>query len=244
MTLVYGRDSIHFLNESNPQMPLAFEFINHSFVLLSEGVTPSHLSTDERFLQRLVKREWNWQLAQPTIVTPVISQIPFTNGVVMLVTPGRFHVTDGGDPNPGTSKAKEVIVNFIKLNGSIQWAAIGINFSAVVPYPDPQALITRTCLNDSFGNVLQGEALQSLVFAKDVNNARRTITIHAGEQFTGGTPQAPVSRPVVIVDANYHFDISGGNDNTVRLQVRKAPQLHSDLSELLSTISAKLDEHA
>ena len=34
-------------------MPLVFEFINHSFVLLGEGITPAHLGSDERFLQKL-----------------------------------------------------------------------------------------------------------------------------------------------------------------------------------------------
>lgn len=220
-------------------MTLTFEFVNHSFVLVSEGVTPAHLSSDERFLQRFLGKDWGWELGQPTIVTPIITQLLFTNGVVMLATSGRLALTDNSQPDPELSKAKDAIQKFIKLNGSIQWKALGINFAAVLPLDDPQGAFTKACLNTKFGESLPGATLQSIATVSNLKDATRTITLQVAEQTMIEDGQPNGSRAVVAVGVNYHIDVSETNDNSLRLLVRNAQQRYHDSAKVLQTIAGR-----
>ncbi len=145
----------------------------------------------------------DWEVKGDPIVTPVFSQVVYSNGISFLAEPNKFQVSDGRPPkDAGRSLAPDLAAKYIKRLPHTPYTAIGLNLAACLITPSPQESLVQLLLKEGPWNEgklsLQAAGFQ---FRYAAPSAQLNLSCKAGKiaKKPGDEPS-----PAIIIEANYH----------------------------------------
>jgi len=177
------------------------ELLNVSAVVLAKGHNPTILHPS--FLsQGIVPTEWE---PVQVICTPPFSVAKYRNGITFTVDNSNLQVLEEPPPTPpSSSQVPSLAAKYIEKLPHVRYAAVGINFTAIVPCDNPEELFIQRFLKPGAWdtNPLLLKAL-ALRFVYPLESGRLTLACEPGKLKREGREIA-----VIRLDANYHTDLT------------------------------------
>ena len=215
--------------QSKPDRISAMIYTEFAVVLVAENIDPSIVN--EVLLRNNSIIEDVDVLSQPPLLTPVFSQLSFSNGLSILAEPNRLHFTQRGEfENGETNRCPRIAQNYLEFTPIPSCTAIGINIKAVVPCSSdrsPHLSMTRFFTQDaSWSRFKQMDP--DLYFKAVYQDGTKTILIDVGQAKNANDP----SLTGILHQGNFHRNLNRGD----------FAQLHEQLSRVLKEWKRDLEE--
>lgn len=211
-----------------------------SVVILAQAHNPTLFNHDFLRDNRIVPDHW-WPHPETTVITPAMARLQFGNGAEIVVLPDRCILQQPFADAAGLTVLAGVATQFAKTLPHVKYRAVGNNFKAAWPQPDPAAWLTSRFLQAGkavepatgqgqlsqakFGYPLGGDATGHL-----------SCTLSAGGLTVRGL-DGPEPWPAVAVDVNFHRDVAGvDRPAEVGLCAARLPDDFARLAELLDAL--------
>ncbi len=182
-------------------------------VLVTSGHSPSLLNADFLLRKDIVKEEWNWQLADDVVTTPVHSQVKYASDFTIIAQGNRVIFSES-DPDriPSSSRVGEIAAAYVQTVSPLTCTAVGINPKACLPFDEREearAYIAQRFLKE--GPLLDHWPVQlnAVKVAYDVGEARLLMSVDTGKV---RTVQEEVLFGGVLFQGNFHYDLSDSQE--------------------------------
>lgn len=206
---------------------------NFSIVVLAQAHNPSILNPD--FLK-------NNNIVNPTftpksvVCTMPVAQVVYDEGISIVAEFERLQFIDTiPERIPGGSPIPEIAVRYVDTLPHVRYTAVGINFIGHYLFGDKES--SRSFILEKFikeGPWLsqKGDADIGLKFVYSFVDRKKTISFEPGEITKSGNDHLPV----ILVNANYHFDAAEGKVEPVKSFISDWPASFEDFSQFVEII--------
>lgn len=185
-----------------------FKILSESVVILAQDHNPSILHPYFLSSQAVVPDVW--KLAQPPICTPPLSIVTYTNGISFTVESGKFQVAKSpATPHLKDSEVPACASKYISILPHVRYTAVGMNFGLMLPDPDPSKHLITQFLNPGPWNsddLLLSEFAPRFVYSVEGG----TLSLSCDPGTVAVDPSSETIKGIVV-NANYHFNLPGGN---------------------------------
>ncbi len=201
---------------------MKLEILYTSIVVIAEHLDPSILHPSYLVAEGIIPKDW--ELAEPSISTPVRSNARFTNGIAFSVDPNRFQVVEN-DPIEDYSKSllPQLARTYIDKLPKVRYMKLGINVKAFIEHSSAGGLLVAKFLTEGSWDreeskptemaIRLGYPLKGSLFRLGIESGRATRTVNESE-----------SRLGIILDANYHTDLPDGSPmETLEESIKEYP---------------------
>ena len=203
--------------------------IERGVVLVAEQIDPNTIG--ETFLRQHSIIQDDYVVAQTPILTPVLSQIVFRNGLSIVAEPSRLLIVHKGDDlDTDTNRCSEFAIKYLDCAPLPPFKAIGINFRSVVPRTDEDSekLNMARFFKDHAQWLQFGDTTPDLSFKANYRGRDKTINLEVGP----AQKQGDSSHIGLLHVVNFHRD----------LDFVDTTQTHSRLTTILSDWKHDLHE--
>lgn len=181
------------------------DVVQISIVTLSPNVDVSILQPQSLANNGTVPVEW--QLAEPPIVTPVIAQLTYSNGVSITMQGEKLTVIDNSPPQSlDSSVVPGLASRLVSLTASVRYRAIGMNFLAFTETGTAERFMIDHFLSDGPWNQppLETKTL-GLVFTYELADG----SVLKLEINSGSLQRSPedATQNGLLLRLNYHKDL-------------------------------------
>lgn len=177
-------------------------------MILAQDHNPSILHPFFLSAQSIVPKDW--EPAQPPICTPPLSMVSYKNGITITVESNKFQVAKSPPtPNMRESEVPRCASRYIETLPHVLYKAVGINFGAILEDSDPSRRLIDKFLAQGVWNsedLLVKEL--SLRFVYSLEGGTLNLSCDPGS-VTDNTSNRTIKG--IVLGANYHFDLPGGN---------------------------------
>lgn len=178
-----------------------------SIVVLATDHNPTILNPDFLQLQKIVPKDWEWELASPPITTPPFSTVQYESGVSISVESNKLQVVDNKVSEPTESKIVALVKRYVEVVPHVRYTAVGINFRSAIEMDDADTFMKAQFLKggawDTEENPMKSVGLK---FVYPITSGRLVMSIDSGFVETAVDEQVQ-QKPVIIANANFHRDL-------------------------------------
>jgi hypothetical protein len=186
--------------------PMSVKLLNFSIVVLGEAHNPSILNPDFLSRREIVPDAWGWEIAPPVLSTPPFAQVRYTNGLCIVVEPAKLQVRDeGADPDPLTSRLREVASRYVRELPHVPYKAVGVNFAGAFRIDDPATILKDRFLQPGPWNSADHPLTTiGYRFVYPIEGGRLRLSLEHGEIQEMAADGTTSKETAIIVDANFH----------------------------------------
>ncbi|MBI3950040.1 MAG: hypothetical protein HY314_06260 [Acidobacteria bacterium] len=184
---------------------MKLEIVNTSVVVLAQQYNPTVLHPAFLTSEEIVPADW--QVAEAPLCTILGSVVKYVNGLVFITESNKFQLIDNKPPDDlGASQVPPLAAKYIRRLPHTHYTAVGVNMLGFVACSNPEAILIERFLKAGVWNEdpLKPQAL-GLRFVYQVPQAVLHLSCNAG---TFGRDQESDQKAGILLDANYHTDIS------------------------------------
>jgi len=207
---------------------------NEAVVVLAQDHNPTILHPSFLASQSIVPEDW--ELAEPPLCTPPLSVVKYSNGIVFTVESNKLQVAK----SPATSPLRESPIpqyasRYVEKLPHVRYIAVGVNFSAVLEDAEPSRQLIGRFLTEgawNAGDLALKELSLRLVYS--ANGGILNLSCSPGSVLEASTGLIVKG---VILNANYHFTLPGGNPLEEAVDaMMKFPHLGDHFIQVVKTI--------
>lgn len=180
-------------------------------VVAVQAYTPTILTPD--FLKFSGIVPFDWELAQPPVLTASMAQIAFQNGITVVAQPNRLIFSER------IAVGKQWIVDsiaktYIRAQSQVKYQAVGINFSGYVVFEE----VEQTARDYLFSTLLAQGSWQTIGSKQPQAAVRLTYTLEQAIltlDITDVKLRLPemTERDAILFAANFNHDLVGDTTN-------------------------------
>lgn len=202
---------------------MKLEILNTSVVVLAEGHNPTILHPAFLTSQGIVPT--TWELAEPPICTPPFSIVKYANNLVFTVESQKFQLTDSSPPEHlEDSQSPGLAAKYIQTLPHVRYTAVGVNISGFVEHSNPEAMVIERFLKSgAWNDDVNKPRLLGLRLVYSLKQTDLRFSIDSGKI---KRPQDRQERGGILVNANYHKDLSQENALGEAVEAISAFQKH------------------
>lgn len=165
----------------------------------------------------------DWEVAEPSVSTPVFGMVKYKNGIVFNVQENRFQVGQNElKDDVGECQVPALARKYVQKLPHVKYQAVGINFKGFIECADPETLVMDRFLKPGIAdfNGAHPEA-SGFRFVYHLDDVRLRLSFDSGK-VKGADGEK--ERSGILIDANYHMDLAGHN---IDQEIEKATSLYS-----------------
>lgn len=187
------------------------EIVYNSVVVVAQSHNPTILHPSFLETKKIVPSEWNLASGAGSVIcTNQLSVVKYENGLVFTVEDKRFQIKDDNPTEDFTiSKVPEIAKNYIKVLPEVPYKSVGININIFIEHSSPENFLLNHFLSPKIykdKDFHPQTAGLNLLYLLDETKLR--LSLDAGKV---KRKEDDFERRALIVNANYHTDISGIN---------------------------------
>lgn len=197
------------------QKRVDYDFIQFSIAVVGQNHNPSIINRDFLNIRNIVPLGWDWDVNDDQmIVTPLLAQVSYKNGVAIRVEPNKATFVDSTGAIPLDSKIPTIASVFVDTLMHVKYTAMGFNFRCIVLKPDPDTYLKSRFLKTK-DLVHEDQAVRSvgLRFVYDIPGGRMNLHLDPGIA-ERKDDDASKKNPVILILCNCHRDLTDYPANT------------------------------
>ena len=206
---------------------------NFSIVVIAQAHNPTILNPDFLKNNNIVEAALTPKIV---ICTMPVAQVVYEEGISIVAEFERLQFIDTSSERiPENSPIPQIAARYIETLPHVRYTAAGINFSGHYLFKDKDS--ARSFLSGKFikeGPWLQQEKAADigLRFIYAFENQKKTISLEPGEIVRSENEKLPV----ILVNANYHFDASEGKVEPIKSFISDWPTSFRDFSRSMEMV--------
>jgi hypothetical protein len=188
------------------------ELTQLAIAVLADQHNPTILNPD--FLKRNGIVDEAWELAEPPLCAFPVARVKFANSVSLTADPERVIVRQDVVGDPQNVVAPDIAVAYVRTLPHVAYEGVCINPSGCarqIPNGDIAGFVARDLLRDVTALAVDGiEPTAALRLDYQMGEYEVYLAVESERD--------PVSaEPVLVLDAHFHYDMTGGGDLVDRL---------------------------
>lgn len=200
---------------------MKLEILNASVVVLAKHHNPTILHPSFLVSEGIVPKEW--ELSERPVSTPVFAMVKYKNSIVFNVDENKFLVRQEELKNDvGKSQIPVLACKYVKKLPHVKYQSVGINFKGFIECTDPEKLIMNRFLKPGVADFDGAHPEASgFRFVYRFDDVRLRLSFDSGKVKRAENEN---ERTGILIDSNYHMDLSGNN---IQQEIERATSLYS-----------------
>ena len=181
-----------------------FEFGTFSIVVVADKHNPSLLNPDFLQMREIVPKEY--ELAEPTLTSPPVAIVKYKQGISITVEIEKLQILEDITGKLGESEViPDIAKKYIHTLPHVRYTGVGINWMGSLQEDNPGMWIRDKFLAKGPWNAPAHDLFSTRIqLSYRLDDAKCNLSLEDGQ--VAKKEESPV--PVVIVNANYHHNIS------------------------------------
>jgi hypothetical protein len=184
------------------------EILNTSVVVLAKHHNPTILHPSFLASEGIVPSDW--EVSEQPVSTPVFAMVKYKNGIVFNVEQNKFRVSrDELKDDVGESQLPDLACKYVQKLPHVNYQALGINFKGFIECAESEKLVMDRFLKPGIADFNGAHPQASgFRFVYRLNDVRLRLSFDSGKVKLADNEN---ERSGILIDANYHLDLSGRN---------------------------------